>query len=412
MNILIISHSFYPSSEPRANRWTEIAKNFQKNGHQIKVITSSSSRKLLKTFKIEGLEVLEVYDPLFKYTKNVLKIPKNTPTINNRNPIKFIFKFIYKYKWPDYAFLWIPFGLYFGMKLIKKYNFDLIISVSNPFSSHVIALLLKKKNSLWIADYGDPFSFEKIYPSNNQKIYNKLNSSVEKLVIKKSNFITLTNENVKHEFLNFFNSNKYFIIPPFFNIINITNNYIKNNIYLDNNKINIVYSGTLYSKIRNPLNFVEFIKRVNLNLDKKIVIHFFGNIGDCNFLLNYNSDLIKIHGGVSLPELILIIKKSTFLLNIGNKSTYQLPSKIFEYMISQKPIINLIYDTTDLTIPILEKYNASFNIINTKIYMNANEKEIIKFLLYPSKVDTKYLKDITDKFSIESVSNMYLNLAS
>jgi hypothetical protein len=44
--------------------------------------------------------------------------------------------------------------------------------------------------------------------------------------------------------------------------------------------------------------------------------------------------------------------------------------------------------------------------------MNANEKEIIKFLLNPNKVDTKYLKDITDKFSIESVSNMYLNLAS
>ena len=411
MNILIISHSFYPSSDPRANRWTEIAKNFQKNGHQVKVITSSSSRKLLKTFNIDGLEVQEIYDPLFKYTKNVLKIPNNITKKNNRNPILFFSKFIYKYKWPDYAFLWIPFGIYFGMKLINKYNFDLIISVSNPFSSHVIALLLKKKKSLWIADYGDPFSFERLYPSNNQKLYNKLNSFVEKLVIKKSKFITLTNENVKHEFLNFFNSNKYVIIPPFFNRIYSTKNYIKNNIYFEHDKINIVYSGTLYSKIRNPLFFLDFIKKINLNLDKKIVIHFFGNIGDCNYLLNYDSDLIKIHGGVSLPELILIIKQSTLLLNIGNKSTYQLPSKIFEYMISQKPILNLIYDTTDLTIPILHKYNASINIINTKLYMNANEKEIIQFLLFPNKVDTKYLKDITDKYSIESVSNMYLNLA-
>jgi hypothetical protein len=406
MNILIISHSFFPSSEPRANRWTEIVKNFQKNGHHVKVITSSSSKKLMKTFNIEGIEVQEVYDPLFKYTKNVLKPTNN---ITKKNPFFLIFKFIYKYKWPDYAFLWIPFGVYYGMKLINKHNFDLIISVSNPFSSHIIALLLKKRNALWIADYGDPFSFERIYPSNYQKFYNKLNSYVERHVIENSNFITLTNENVKQNFVNFYNCNKYFIIPPFFNKINTLINKISSIKYFDEDTINIVYSGSLYSKIRNPLNFVEFIKRVNLKLDKKIVIHFFGNIGDCTFLLNYKSELIKIHGGVSLSELISIINQSSFLLNIGNKTTYQLPSKIFEYMVSKKPIINLIYDTTDLTIPILEKYKASINIINTENYMDINNDEIIKFILNPSKVNSKYLEDITTQYSVESISKSYLN---
>lgn len=409
MNILIISHSFYPSSEPRANRWTEIAKNFQKNGHQVKVITSSSSSKLLKTFNIQGIEVQEVYDPLYRYTKNVLKIPINNASKDYINPVKFISKFIYKFKWPDYAFLWIPFGVYYGTKLINGNNFDLIISVSNPFSSHIIALLLKKKNSLWIADYGDPFSFEKIYPSNNQKLYNKLNSYVEKIVIRKSNYVTLTNENVKQKFLNFFNSNKYIIIPPFFNKINTINNNVYNCRYLEHDKINIVYSGSLYSKIRNPLKFVEFIKKVNLKLEKKIVIHFFGNIGDCYFLHHY-SNFVKIHGGVSLSELILINKKSNFLLNIGNSTTYQLPSKIFEYMITQKPILNLIYDSNDLTIPILEKYNASLNIINTEKYMNINNDDIIKFLLHPTKINSNYLEEITNEFSVDAITKKYLNL--
>ena len=75
-----------------------------------------------------------------------------------------------------------------------------------------------------------------------------------------------------------------------------------------------------------------------------------------------------------------IYKKSNFLLNIGNSTTYQLPSKIFEYMITQKPILNLIYDSNDLTIPILEKYNASLNIINTEKYMNINIIQKLKIL--------------------------------
>ena len=53
----------------------------------------------------------------------------------------------------------------------KKYkvDYDLIISVSLPFSSHIAAYLINKKiNKPWIMDIGDPFSLKSSAPENNQ----------------------------------------------------------------------------------------------------------------------------------------------------------------------------------------------------------------------------------------------------
>jgi len=38
MKILIVSRAFYPEISPRANRTTELAKEFARQGHQVKII--------------------------------------------------------------------------------------------------------------------------------------------------------------------------------------------------------------------------------------------------------------------------------------------------------------------------------------------------------------------------------------
>ena len=51
---------------------------------------------------------------------------------------------------------------------------------------------------------------------------------------------------------------------------------------------------------------------------------------------------IIFHGTVSKERALLAMSESDVLINIGNNTSYQLPSKIIEYIGASKPIINII----------------------------------------------------------------------
>ena len=76
------------------------------------------------------------------------------------------------------------FTIFKNRKRIKN-NFDIIISVSLPFTSHLCAYILKKRISAeWYMDIGDPFSLKINSPENNKIIYSYLNKFYEKNFIK------------------------------------------------------------------------------------------------------------------------------------------------------------------------------------------------------------------------------------
>ena len=70
------------------------------------------------------------------------------------------------------------FTIYRHRKDIPEY--DLLISVSLPFTSHVAAYLInKKKGKKWIMDIGDPFYLKNAAPENNKYIFSYLNKYSE-----------------------------------------------------------------------------------------------------------------------------------------------------------------------------------------------------------------------------------------
>src|SRR5262249_10931542 len=79
--------------------------------------------------------------------------------------------------WPDYAFDWYPAARRAALALAASGRFDRLVSVSHPFTPHLVGLTVKHRQPRlrWLVDIGDPFSLLDEIPLNNPRLYRGLN---------------------------------------------------------------------------------------------------------------------------------------------------------------------------------------------------------------------------------------------
>jgi hypothetical protein len=119
--------------------------------------------------------------------------------------LKKIYRFFYKaFAWPDYTMFWV-YSIWRNRKNINL-DYDLIISVSLPFSSHIAAYLINKnRGKEWIMDIGDPFSLKTNAYENNKYLYKSFNYFVENKFYKLASKIVFTHKDPSLEHKEFFN---------------------------------------------------------------------------------------------------------------------------------------------------------------------------------------------------------------
>ena len=127
-------------------------------------------------------------------------------------------------------------------------------------------------------------------------------------------------------------------------------------------EISISYVGSLSYENRNPLQFLSLLEKASEVLGQKIKVYFWGNLGGMESSVD-KSPVASYQGIIENRFSHYIIHESDFLLNVGNRITYDMmPSKIFGMFATGKPIINLIFNPYDATIPYFEKYGHSINL--------------------------------------------------
>lgn len=153
---------------------------------------------------------------------------------------------------------------------------------------------------------------------------------------------------------------------------------INNNI-LNKNKINIVYTGSLYYSSRNPEYILELFKK----LEREDVALIFIGSSDCNKLFEEMRE--KFMGELLYYEhmehdrILNILPDADFLLNIGVKNKNAISGKIFEYMSFGKPIISTYEIDEEPCIPYLEEYHLSL-LIDQRGNIDSNAKILNSFL--------------------------------
>ena len=244
-------------------------------------------------------------------------------------------------------------------KIIENNKIDCIISVSNTICSQFAALKIKETYPFvkWITFFTDPFTDHYIYypQLKNKPALRKRHYSDELKIYNTADYNLLTAELYKRA------------INEFHQDINKTYKILyslsKQNVESDGHAtasplITMIFAGALYKNIRNPEGMLKVVSQTNnLKLDLYIKRNACSDIVE-----HYLCDRIERKSVVGREAYLKMINEDyDILINIGNDSTLQTPSKMLELLSTGKPIANF-FKSKDEQYYLIEKYPLGINI--------------------------------------------------
>jgi glycosyltransferase involved in cell wall biosynthesis len=427
--VLIVSHSYSPAITPRAFRWSAIAEHWARQGHHIDVI-SSWMPSVPRNETVNGVHVYRVGDAITEVLRSKLQKPAITSNVENNHSnsvsssIKTLAKAVHdntwkKVYWPDCACLWYFPAFKKAKQLLKNHDYDSLISVSEPFTGHLVGLGIQKviPKINWLVDIGDPFCFIEYRPTNNHNLYKNLNYATEKKIFRNANAISVTTEATLEKYSELFpeSDNKIQVIPP---LLSLDTSQVSQGSFFStsDNKIKLVFLGTLHKQIRKPDFLLKLFKELlHTHLAEKVELHFVGNINNCQEYFQSYKDLLNkkifCHGKLSRTQAFQAMREADILVNIGNDAPYQLPSKVVEYVSIGKPILNLAKIEEDSSMKFFQVYPASLCLVEDPTTPNLHQvAKLLQFIEYAQSVEASKLQDLISPYKLQPITDTYEGL--
>lgn len=348
--------------------------NFPKNSIYYDEYILSMLDKRVNMHIISGGKIFEKIMPKKSLNTEVVNVSRN-----NKSFVKTLLK---KSKSivavPDMYFNWAKSASKYGIELVKREKFDVMFSMHEPPSSHICALKIKEefKDLLWVTYWSDPWLKDSTR-DNISKARRKFEGSFEKKIVELSDrFIFVTKAN-RDDYVSSYNipMEKTFIVTRGYDEKQYSE--IKKSSkpsFINKDKINFVYAGEIFSKLRNVNPFIgalNDIKDKNVELYNKLNVMFFGNIDDediKNKLMKVEN--VNVSPRIPYDEALGYMLNSEVLLLFGNKNSKQIPAKIYDYFGADGLIFVILGDENDPIRDVVENKKKC-------IVVNNNTHEIV-----------------------------------
>ena len=131
-------------------------------------------------------------------------------------------------------------------------------------------------------------------------------------------------------------------------------------------EISCVFCGMVYQGVRNPRFAIKLFSGLKNNT-KLVMVGVTRKEAGAYVPEQDIGSNITFCGYLPVDETQDYIETADFLVNIGNKLLNQVPSKLFTYIATGKPIINLCTSRNCPTIPYLDKYPLSLNVFEDDV---------------------------------------------
>ena len=386
--LLVITYYWPPAGGPGVQRWLKFAKYLPDFGIQPIVYIPENptypivDEKLVKDVSESTIilknKIFEPYQLASFLSKNKTK-KISSGIIPNQKKQSFLDK---TFLWirgnlfiPDARVFWVKPSVAYLEKYIQEHNIDTIVTSGPPHSLHLIGLELKEKlNIKWFADFRDPWTTIGYHKSLRLSDYAaKKHKALEHQVLNTADTIIVTSKTTKAEFQAI--TNKPIAV--------ITNGYDTENVEKQtlDTKFSLAHIGSFLSE-RNPLilweSLVELIQEVpdfKSNLEIKLIGAVSQEVLETISQFGLNPYLNNL-GYVSHMEAIAHQRKSQVLLliEINSEDTKSIiPGKLFEYMVSNRPIIAIGPKDSD--------FAEIITTTNTGVFFEYSEKMKLKSVI-------------------------------
>ncbi len=269
---------------------------------------------------------------------------------------------------PDVRTEWYPFARGALLRVMKQYQFDVVVSSHEPGVDLILGNLAQRKSNLpWVVDLADP-----LVAPYTPKWRRGLDSRFEGMVLRKSTTVILTTPRLvdvlvkRHPAVTI---EKFAIVPQGGAVIKPENQEPRK----DGGKLHFVFTGNFYHAFRSPIELAKALKnmkgsRIRLSIagNNAAFVKVFNGVEDVNFL-----------GPVDHFEALKLQQQADILLNIGNGQSDQLPGKVFEYLVSGKPIFHIRGSNNDPTEPYLAGHSCAFVADNSAVSIGTTLEHIL-----------------------------------
>ncbi|MBC3759013.1 glycosyltransferase [Hyunsoonleella sp. SJ7] len=384
--VLIITYYWPPAGGPGVQRWLKFVKYlpdfkvdpivFVPENPNYPIMDKSLETEVASDLKVIKFPINEPYKFAKWFSKEKSStISKGIISENKRQTmVEKLMLFIRgNFFIPDARVGWVNPSTEFLLKYIPENNIKTVITTGPPHSVHLIGLNLRRKLDIkWLADFRDPWTTIGYHKQLKlTKASQKKHKNLEKQVLSNTDQIIVTSTVTKKEFQG------GITWQPIEVITNGYDDEVSEKAEMDS-KFTLSHIGSLLSK-RNPEILWNVLSELVSEVEgfkSDFQLNLVGFISD-NVLQTIEkfdlTDYVDKVGYISHKESVMFQKKSQLLLLIeidSEDTKCIIPGKLFEYMVSNRPIIAIGPKDSDVERIIKET--------NTGNYFDYTENDSLK----------------------------------
>lgn len=389
MKILFVTIHFLPQENSNICIVDSLCKYLSSKGESVHILTLKNrlrlkKKQIMKDYTVHRFEM--------SIAKRVIRICRNYLRIKDTN-------------WNDALTNRI-------LKLNLQYEFDVIVPVHSGLSVLLPTLSAFQSCSSKLAlvpYFLDPLSTHQESSWCKTSVFQiekELYSNCAKAIVTEEMY-----DETRKSILSHFQSK---LVPiKFPNVRPFHKEDSPDDIYFDRDFVNCSYIGTLNSAIRDARFILEMFSK---STDSKIRLNIVGEtIGENKYIEIAKSILherLIVHGKVSAQAAENAIINSDVLINIGNCLSNMVPSKIFDYFSSGRPVVSTYKRHDCPSLKHTQKYPLCLNLFEGQPITEQLVTEFENFCLEKryEHVEYKKVAELFRENTLEYVGEQFLNI--
>lgn len=254
---------------------------------------------------------------------------------------------------PDGASGWIIPALLAGRNIVRREGIDVVFATGMPWSSLVVAWLLHRVTGVsFVVDFRDPWIGNPFHQSKGV-LLDRLGRCLERSIVRRAALITVNTEPLRDEFLARYpdqQGSKFVVLTNGFDPEDFSVLAAQSELAADvgPTRLILAHAGFLYGK-RDPAPVLEALDYLVKSGRCQAQDFLFLQLGqvqlDYDFHLRYREllelDLVRDLGQFPYGDCLTRLQQADVLLLIQPNTKTQVPSKLYDYLCINRPILTI-----------------------------------------------------------------------